>query len=191
MRVLRLVVPGITAFFACLLCVAEEPASVPCPTPESFQLPSGQVVHLGRSEVIEVSRKAGGEGRQVNVAFILDASGSMNAVLPATGKTRLEVAKQVLETLFAEIPADLRGTLWIYGHRRPKRPQSESCRDIEQAIPLGPVDAEVYVTKIRSINAIGYTPITASLKQAAAGLPENEKAYNTVILVSDGYAKDG
>jgi len=122
--------------------------------------------------------------RQANLALILDASGSMTEDLPGTGKTKLEVAKEVLAQLIPGIPEQMNGALWIYGHRRPGQPKDESCQDIEQAFALGPVDAAAYVQKIQGINAIGWTPIADSIEQAARGLPESD--FNSIILVSDG-----
>ena len=122
--------------------------------------------------------------RQANVAFILDASGSMNAELPGTGKTKLAVAKEVMAELVPQIPAEVNGALWIYGHRYSQEPKEESCKDIEQVFTMGPVDAAAYTQKINAITAIGYTPIADSIEQAARDLPAGD--INSIILVSDG-----
>jgi hypothetical protein len=147
-------------------------------------LPSGEVARVGDPATVE---QVGGEAsasRQANLALILDASGSMTDDLPGSGKTKLAVAKEVMAELIPQIPAEMHGTLWIYGHRYPAQPKPESCKDIEQAFPLGPVDATAYVEKIRSANAIGWTPIADSIEQAARGLPAGD--FNSVVLVSDG-----
>lgn len=151
---------------------------------ESVTLPSGEVAFVG--DPATVSQEGGGPGaaRQVNLALILDASGSMNEDLPGTGKTKLTVAKEVMAELIPHIPAEVNGTLWIYAHRRPGEPKSESCQDIEQIFPLGPVDAGAYVEKVKAIQAIGWTPIADSVELAAKGLPAGD--FNSIILVSDG-----
>jgi len=119
-----------------------------------------------------------------NTALILDASGSMLADLG--GQSRLIVAQDAVGSLSAAMPASIHASLWVYGHRVEKDDQAASCRDIEQVIPLGPVDAEQFDRTAHSFPAKGYTPITDALIQAAASLPIGENERNSIILVSDG-----
>jgi Mg-chelatase subunit ChlD len=168
-----------------------QPTSRPQPTPGagatvggSATSPTGEFALIGDPNTVHQTTRASGEARQANLALILDASGSMRDELPGTGKTKLAVAKEVMAELIPQIPADVNGTLWIYAHRYPGEPKSESCQDIEQVFPLGPVDAAAYVAKIQGIDAIGWTPIADSLEQAARALPVGD--LNSIILVSDG-----
>lgn len=117
-----------------------------------------------------------------NYAFIFDASGSMRAGL--AGRTRLAVAQDVMIQLSTELDANVNASLWVYGHRLPQDDVAASCRDIEQVIPLGPIDVTEFERVVRNIQAIGYTPISDSLIQAAASLPIG--GDNTIILISDG-----
>ncbi|TVR20873.1 MAG: VWA domain-containing protein [Anaerolineaceae bacterium] len=117
-----------------------------------------------------------------NYAFIFDASGSMRAGL--AGRTRLAVAQDVMVQLSAELAPNVNASLWVYGHRLPQDDVAASCRDIEEVIPLSPVDVAEFERVVRNIQAIGYTPITDSLAQAAASLPID--GDNTIILISDG-----
>jgi hypothetical protein len=94
------------------------------------------------------------------------------------------VAKQVMAELIPQVPPEVYGALWIYGHRYPQEPKETSCTDIEQVYPLAPVDAGGYVKAIQAVTAIGYTPISDSLEQAARDLPPGD--VNSVVLVSDG-----
>ncbi|MCK4271098.1 VWA domain-containing protein, partial [bacterium] len=151
---------------------------------ESIILPSGEVVHLG--DKAGVSQELGEPGtlRQANVAFILDASGSMTAELTGAGKSRLEVAKEAMAELLPQIPAGVRCALWFYGHRYPQKPKEKSCADIEEAFSLGPIDVADYLAKINAIDAIGYTPIAGSIELAAKELPADE--FNSIVLLSDG-----
>ena len=130
----------------------------------------------------------GGEAapsQQVNIAFILDGSGSMAAALPS-GKTKLDVAKEVLPELISGVEPGIHGSLWIYGHRLPDEPKEESCKDIERVFALGPIDAAAYTNAIRGIAARGYTPIADSLTLAAQDFPVGENQANSIVLVSDG-----
>ena len=119
-----------------------------------------------------------------NTAIILDASGSMLADLG--GQTRLQVAQDAIGSLSAGLPASINASLWVYGHRVDQADQSASCQDIEQVIPLGPVDARLFDTTAHSFPAKGYTPITNAILLAAQSLPVGPTEHNTIILVSDG-----
>jgi hypothetical protein len=153
---------------------------------QSINLPSGQVAHLGTPETIVQQSASKTTKRQINLAFILDASGSMNAELPGSGSKKLAIAKQVLGKIFPKIPSDVKGALWVYGHRYPQKPRNKSCLDIENIFPLEFIDAKAYTQKMNSITAIGYTPIAESIKCAANTFVANEDQYNSIILISDG-----
>lgn len=168
-----------------------EPEPQPTPTTsqvsevrESVTSPSGEIAFVGDPATVSTEGGESAEARQANLALILDASGSMNEDLPGAGKTKLAVAKEVMAELIPQIPAEMNGTLWIYGHRHPGEPKSESCKDIEQVFPLGPVDATAYTDTVKGIKAHGWTPISDSIEQAAKGLPVGD--FNSIILVSDG-----
>jgi len=122
--------------------------------------------------------------QNINTAFILDASGSMLAVLG--GRTQLAIAQDAIGNLSAGLPASINASLWVYGHRVEKDNQAESCLDIEQVIELGPVDSQQFDTVAHSFEAKGYTPITDALLQSASSLPVGPNERNTVVLVSDG-----
>jgi hypothetical protein len=160
----------------------------PTPTPaiqgrEAVALSDG-IAFRGHAE--EVSQEGGAQGaaRQANVAFILDGSGSMNANLPGSNQSRLAVAKEVMAELLPQVPTEVRGALWIYGHRYPQEPQAKSCQDIEQVFDLGPVDAASYMEKVNAVTAIGYTPISDAIEHAARDLVPGD--VNSIVLVSDG-----
>jgi hypothetical protein len=165
----------------------EAPPPTPAPeieAPETITLASGEVAYLGDPSTITQEGGVEGVVRQANLAFILDGSGSMNAELPGSGTTKLVVAKEVMNELVPQVPAEVNGALWIYGHRFPQDPKEESCKDIEKVFAMGPVDAAAYTQKINAILALGYTPISDSIEQAARDLPAGD--LNSIILVSDG-----
>lgn len=121
-----------------------------------------------------------GEG---NIALILDASGSMRALLEP-GRSRMAIARDAVIQVARDLPEGTNTSLWVYGHRLGQEDQAASCRDIENVLPLSPIDPEQYEAVVRGINAIGYTPLAASLELAAASLPPG--GNNTIILLSDG-----
>jgi Ca-activated chloride channel homolog len=118
------------------------------------------------------------ESQDANIIFIFDASGSMGAKIQ--GHTKIDTAKEVLSTLIKDLPAQTKVGLVVYGHR-----QKGDCTDVEEVSPLGPVDKEVLLNRIKGINPKGMTPITYSLQKVAEGL-KNRKDESTIILVSDG-----
>jgi Ca-activated chloride channel family protein len=143
-----------------------------------------------RGDAASFTQKGGSSGatsaKQSNIAFILDASGSMAAKLPNSTQTKIQVAKQVMTELVTQVPTNVKTALWFYGHRYPQEPKEKSCQDIERAFPLGAINVSAYTQAIQRVNTIGYTPIADSLTQAAKDLPAGDNQNNTIILVSDG-----
>jgi Mg-chelatase subunit ChlD len=171
--------------------VTEAPTAAPTGTPvpeiegqATTTTVGGEVAFIGDPATIEQEGASQAEQPQSNVALILDGSGSMGEALPGSGQTKLAVAKEVMAEVIPQIPAELNGALWIYAHRFPPEPKAESCTDIEEVFPLGPVDAAAYVETIQGIQANGWTPIADSIIAAAESLPPGD--FNSVILVSDG-----
>ncbi len=162
------------------------PTREPASTTQLISLPDGSVAIQGSPSTVTQEGGQAGPAKQSNLAFVLDASGSMKAQLPGSGRTKLAVAKDVLSDLVSQVPEDVRGALWIYGHRYPQDPKEKSCRDIEQVFPLDPVDVGAYRQTIQGIDAIGYTPIADALQKAAEDLPPGDNQSNSIILVSDG-----
>lgn len=152
----------------------------------SVKLASGKIARLGDPDTITQTQGASDGECQVNLALILDASGSMKAKLPGAKATKLDIAKQVLAEFIPQIPNKVMGSLWIYGHRYPQKPKERSCQDIQRVYPLQPIDSDAYVNKIERIHAIGYTPIADSLRKAAKDLPSGDHYVNAILLVSDG-----
>jgi hypothetical protein len=133
---------------------------------------------------------AQGREGQSNVAFILDASGSMQADLP-DGERRITAARRALGELSTNIPAGVNASLWVFGHRigNSEAERTQSCRDIEQLISLGPMDAAEFTSQANSVTARGWTPLTDAISQAAATLPP--ASDNSIVLISDGEATCG
>lgn len=113
-----------------------------------------------------------------NVMLVLDASGSMWGKVGE--RTKVEIAREAVGQLVRTWePANQLG-LVAYGHRR-----KGDCADIETLIPLGSLQAEAYLGTVNRLNALGMTPLSAAVVQAAEALKLSEQKA-TVILVSDG-----
>jgi len=118
--------------------------------------------------------------------FILDASGSMWERVEGT--PRIVIAKETLSSLIEQTPAEIRTGITAYGHRR-----KFDCSDIEEIVPLKSLDP---MTKFRvqerisSLNAVGKTPITDSIRQTVDRL-KSEEGESTIVLISDGLESCG
>jgi Ca-activated chloride channel family protein len=113
-----------------------------------------------------------------NLMLVLDASGSMWGRIE--GRSKVEIARETVTGVVRAWKADDALGLVAYGHRR-----KGDCADIETLIPVGPLDAESYLSTVNGLNALGMTPLSAAVQQAAAALKSSERKA-TVILVSDG-----
>ena len=116
--------------------------------------------------------------RPAAIMFILDASGSMWGQIG--GQAKIAIAKEVLTDLINDLPADSYAGLVAYGHR-----SKGDCQDVEELVPLQPIDKKRLIAKIKALSPKGKTPITLSIRQTAEKLKSIEEE-TTIILVSDG-----
>ncbi len=112
------------------------------------------------------------------VILVLDASGSMRGKLD--GKSKMDIAKQVVGSIIKTWKAEDELGLIAYGHR-----EKGSCTDIEVLRGPAVLDAKDYMKAVNGLNPKGKTPMTAAVKMAAEALSYTEKKA-TIILVSDG-----
>jgi Ca-activated chloride channel family protein len=109
---------------------------------------------------------------------ILDASSSM--WLQSGGKTRIEVAREALGKVLADVPDTLPLGFVAYGHRN-----KGDCGDIELLVPAEAGTADRIIGAAMSLNPRGKTPLSAAVQEAA-----EEISYTTdrasVVLITDG-----
>jgi len=112
------------------------------------------------------------------IYYILDCSGSMWGRVD--GKIKMQAAKEVMSTLIKETPNDIQGAVMVYGHRN-----KGDCADIEEIVPMGPLNKDEALAKIQKIHPKGKTPISDSISRAVDAI--KGKGYaSTLVLVSDG-----
>ncbi|MDP3481101.1 MAG: VWA domain-containing protein [Desulfoprunum sp.] len=119
------------------------------------------------------------------VEIILDASGSMAALLP-DGQPKIEAAKTAVRELLAAIDPVTTIAFRAYGHQSDKA--KKDCTDSRLLVPFGET-AEVSAAIITSLGPLsprGYTPISYVLQQAAADFGGPGEESRTIVLVSDG-----
>jgi Ca-activated chloride channel homolog len=141
------------------------------PTPAPVPMPASSLAQApGQS--ISAAASSG------NIMFILDASGSMWGQVE--GKAKIAIAKEVLTGLIRDLPDDAVVGLVAYGHRR-----KGDCKDVQELVPLSPVDKNKLIKTIQGLSPKGKTPISRSVRMTAEGIKHLEDE-TTIILVSDG-----
>lgn len=128
--------------------------------------------------VFALNVPAADTGESPGVIFVLDGSGSMWGRIE--GRTKIEVAKEIMVRLVDELPPSVQTGLVAYGHRT-----KGDCEDIETLTRLGSESREEMKASINAISPKGKTPITQSLTLATEQLKQNE-GDSTVVLISDG-----
>ncbi|MFC7401496.1 VWA domain-containing protein [Citricoccus sp. GCM10030269] len=115
------------------------------------------------------------------VVVVMDYSSSMlEADADDDGTTRLKAAQQATTNLLDNAPDGADLGLVVYGSQKP-----DDCKDITTVQKVGPTNAGELKTKINGLEAVGETPIGASLLHAADEL-EGMDGEKSIILVSDG-----
>lgn len=150
----------------------EKPGEVPAAWQEKAPAPRAQT-----DSAEKPADRTPAAGR-VAVMFILDASGSMWGRIEGTAK--IAIAKEVMTELIQDLPDDADAGLVAYGHRR-----KGDCNDVEELVPLKPVDKSALTARIQAISPKGKTPITLSVRKTAEKLKGVEDE-TLIILVSDG-----
>lgn len=112
------------------------------------------------------------------VILVLDASGSMWGQID--GKSKMEIAKDVVGRVVVAWKPENELGLVVYGHR-----EKGSCEDIEVLREPGALVAGDYMNAVKALSPKGKTPMTAAVRMAAESLKYTERKAS-VILVSDG-----
>lgn len=120
------------------------------------------------------------------VEIVVDASGSMWGRMG--GRTKIEIARQILDDALDGLPPDLRLSLRAYGHQRDRR--ENDCEDTELLVAPGTDNRDEIRTAIGELEPKGQTPLGYALSQVGAdfGGFEGERA---VVLVTDGLESCG
>lgn len=116
-----------------------------------------------------------------NLEIILDASGSMKALLGK--RTRWATALDVLKDVVEKLPSDFSVGLRAYGHTLPST-SPKTCTDSALVMPVAPLDRAGLVAAAGRLAPKGETPLVYSILQTPADL--NPVGGGTVILITDG-----
>jgi len=121
------------------------------------------------------------EGKVTDIAVILDCSGSMNETT-SDGKTKIDVARRVVDDMIQKYPEGLRVSLIVYGDT------TGACNDVRVVRPLSTLDVAAknwLGSQIHQLQAKGKTPIALALRRAGQELAKFD-SVSSVVLISDG-----
>jgi Ca-activated chloride channel homolog len=123
-----------------------------------------------------------------NIEIILDASGSMKATIG--GKTRMELAKEAIQSFLANVPKEANVSLRVYGHKGTGSDQDKalSCSRIDQVYGFAPYEEQGFTNALNQFDPSGWTPVAASLEASKQAFQKYDAKTNTnlIYLVSDG-----
>jgi hypothetical protein len=123
----------------------------------------------------------------VAVEVLFDASGSMLRVHPATGRRKIDEAKEALRRFVITAPKGLRLGLRVFGTSTLNTDpyQAEGCRDTKQLIPVGHGKPEEVLRAVESIQASGWTPLSYSMLQVLEDF-RDVRGTRRLVVVTDG-----
>lgn len=116
-----------------------------------------------------------------NLEIILDASGSMKALLGK--KTRWATALEVLKDVVSKLPKDFLVGLRVYGHTLPST-NPKTCTDSALLVPVAPLNPAALLAAATKLAPRGETPLVHAILQTPADL--KGVGGGTVILITDG-----
>ena len=133
-----------------------------------------------------------GQRKPARVLLLVDVSGSMGDVAdPATGATKLDLAKQATLAALDQFNAEDQVGLWVFTTGLGKSGQADH---LELAPPgrIGDV-REALQTKIRDLAPLNGTPLYTATEEAYQEMVHSYDAtrINAVVLLSDGVNDDG
>lgn len=117
------------------------------------------------------------------ILFILDLSNSMNERIGSSSK--LDIAISTLKETLQMIPPHTEVGMRVYGHKTGFTPR-QGCMASQLISPIAPNNAVPIYAKLGSLSAVGWTPITYSLKQAVFFDFPSGDYKKRIILISDG-----
>lgn len=121
-----------------------------------------------------------------HVMFILDASNSMWGQIG--GKAKIQIAKEVLKSQVAALPAGTKAGLIAYGHRFAK--ELNDCEDMELVSGYSLDSPQLVDEALNYVVPKGQTPIARTLEESInwvkGPIHENPVTNPTVVLITDG-----
>ncbi|MEK5479558.1 VWA domain-containing protein [Paenibacillus sp. FSL R5-0407] len=141
------------------------------------------------SAIPEEREQPGSPGsKQLNVQILFDASGSMAGKIG--GETRIDLAKDAVNSFVSELPENTNVSLRVYGHKGSGKNSDRelSCSSTEEIYALAPYQEESFGKALNQFAPAGWTPLGASIEAAHDDLQfyTGENTENIIYIVSDG-----
>ena len=128
------------------------------------------------------------EEETINVAILLDASGSMAGHV--SGGEKMKLAKEAVQTYAGDLPEGSNVMLRVYGHEGSgtNADREMSCSSNEVVYELGAYDEQHFSESLDQFAPAGWTPLAGAIQAAEEDLKEQkgEHVRNVVYVVSDG-----
>ena len=131
----------------------------------------------------EVTKNVAKTQKDGEILFIVDFSNSMNDLID--GIPKVDIARNTLAEILPKIPADVKTGLRVYGHKSGFT-YYQGCQASSLSVPLGYNNAPTILGSLYGTRAVGWTPITYSLKQAIDKDFIGVKGKKHIILLTDG-----
>lgn len=112
------------------------------------------------------------------IIFIYDASGSMWGQID--GKTKMEIASDVLSTSVEKLGQNQQIGLVAYGHRK-----KGDCKDVETLVAIDNSSKSAISSALKKVKPLGKTPLAYSADLVISQLRKS-KQKATIILITDG-----
>ncbi len=147
-----------------------------------LKLPDGRLLQdVSEEELNE-------EAEEVNVAVLIDASGSMNADVP--GGNKMALAKSSIKQFSESLADNVNVSLSVFGHKGTGSDQDKklSCGNIETVYSLQPFNQKKFTEALDQFNASGWTPLASAIQHAEKELKaaSSEQTKTLIYVVSDG-----
>ena len=128
------------------------------------------------------------EQETVNVAILLDASGSMAGQV--SGGEKMKLAKKAVQAYAADLPKGSNVMLRVYGHEGTgtNADREMSCQSNEVVYELTAYNEQKFSESLDQFVPAGWTPLAGAIEAAEEDLKEQkgENVRNVVYVVSDG-----
>ncbi|WP_407407325.1 VWA domain-containing protein [Peribacillus sp.] len=126
-------------------------------------------------------------GIDVNIAILLDASGSMNQKVGE--KTKMELAKKAINEFVASLPEEANVMLRVYGHKgsNDDKDKKISCDSTEVVYDLAPYNKGDFRKALDKFKPTGWTPIAKTISETKKDFEKaGSEGQNIIYVVSDG-----
>lgn len=132
------------------------------------------------SDVSKNVEKARSNGQ---ILFIVDFSNSMNDLI--AGVPKVDMARSTLAEILPKVPPNVKTGLRVYGHKAGFT-YYQGCQASSLTVPLACENYQNILGSLYATKAVGWTPITYSLKQAINNDFAGIKGKKHIILLTDG-----